>query len=65
MFFGNGKRKCPGEILAKAEVYIFFTSILQKFQLIKIQGQPSVNDYLPGLVNIPKPFKLMVKLRQT
>ena len=30
-FFPSGKRQCPGEPMAKIEVFLYFTSILQKF----------------------------------
>ena len=29
--FGAGKRKCPGESLARAELFLFFVGIMQKF----------------------------------
>ena len=29
--FGAGKRRCPGESLARAELFLFFVGIMQKF----------------------------------
>ena len=33
-YFGTGNRRCVGEILARAEQYLFFVSLLQNFRWI-------------------------------
>ena len=37
--FCLGKRQCPGEPLAKVEVFLYFTSILQKFHVKVPEGK--------------------------
>ncbi|XP_075742800.1 cytochrome P450 2F5 isoform X5 [Rhipicephalus microplus] len=36
--FSVGRRMCPGEIFASAEIYIYLTSILQKYRIVPISG---------------------------
>jgi cytochrome P450 len=56
--FGFGKRVCMGESLAKAELWLFVTGILQKVhvQLPKRHSVPDPNDDIAGLTRSPKPF---------
>lgn len=60
MPFSAGKRICAGEGLARMELFLFFTSILQNFTLKPITCPKDI-DLTPqysSLGNIPRPYKL-------
>ncbi|XP_021960029.1 methyl farnesoate epoxidase [Folsomia candida] len=65
MAFGLGKRICAGEVLAKANLFKFFTSFLQRytFELSPEHGKPSTEPIL-GTVMSPHPFWAVVKARK-
>ncbi|XP_021957281.1 methyl farnesoate epoxidase [Folsomia candida] len=38
--FGSGKRRCPGEPLAKTSVFLMVSNLLQKFSFSTVPGEP-------------------------
>lgn len=63
--FGMGKRRCMGETLAKANLFIFITALLQNFTFtIPPNCDPPSLLCDPGVTPGPKPFKALFKLRE-
>nr|CAD7449356.1 unnamed protein product [Timema bartmani] len=62
--FGQGKRSCVGESLARTNLFITFTSLLQNFALRLPEGvpQPSTEPE-GGLTFTTKPFSILMKPR--
>uniref|UniRef100_A0A7N9IGN4 Cytochrome P450 family 2 subfamily F member 1 n=1 Tax=Macaca fascicularis TaxID=9541 RepID=A0A7N9IGN4_MACFA len=60
MPFSAGRRLCLGESLARMELFLYLTAILQSFSLQPL-GAPEDIDLTPlssGLGNLPRPFQL-------
>ncbi|XP_071452965.1 cytochrome P450 2D14-like [Hetaerina americana] len=55
--FGAGKRACLGESLARNNVFLFFTGLLQRYSLRVPDGQPKPSQKPDGMtLSIPKPY---------
>ncbi|RUS83558.1 hypothetical protein EGW08_008664 [Elysia chlorotica] len=57
--FGIGRRVCPGESLAKMELFLVLASVIQRFEL-----RPTTPDHLPtqkpeiGMIYFPQPYQI-------
>lgn len=57
--FGAGRRVCPGETLAKMEMYMFLSWMLHKFTFLPEEGQePPQIKHLRAITQYPAPFKI-------
>ncbi|XP_037626171.1 cytochrome P450 2J1-like isoform X2 [Sebastes umbrosus] len=56
--FSAGKRVCLGEQLARTELFLFFTSILQRFSLTAPDGEQPTLEFKLGATLCPKPYSL-------
>ncbi|KAL7859023.1 hypothetical protein SRHO_G00141700 [Serrasalmus rhombeus] len=64
--FSLGPRVCLGESLAKLELFIFFTSLLQRLKFSWPAGTPRPNmDGIVGTVRSPFPFNTICCSRET
>ncbi|XP_065360010.1 probable cytochrome P450 305a1 [Calliphora vicina] len=66
MPFGQGRRRCLGDAMARACLFSVLVKICQTFELVlsdKEEDKPSLN-LLPGITLSPKPYKIKFIKRQ-
>ncbi|CAJ1060176.1 cytochrome P450 2J6-like [Xyrichtys novacula] len=56
--FSAGKRVCIGEQLARMELFLFFTSLLQRFSFSPCDGEKPSLEFKLGGTRSPKPYRL-------
>uniref|UniRef100_A0A914DPL4 Cytochrome P450 n=1 Tax=Acrobeloides nanus TaxID=290746 RepID=A0A914DPL4_9BILA len=61
--FGIGKRVCPGESLARMEVYLFIANLLNMFKYSVIPEKPPTLERQMGAGNPPFPFVCKIEDR--
>ncbi|CAG9864108.1 unnamed protein product [Phyllotreta striolata] len=62
--FGGGKRRCLGESLGKANIFLFFTAILHNFRVERADDVELKLEGHDGVTMAPKPFRVRLILRQ-
>ncbi|XP_003787258.1 steroid 17-alpha-hydroxylase/17,20 lyase [Otolemur garnettii] len=63
--FGAGPRSCVGEVLARQELFLVMSWLLQRFDLeLPDDGQLPSLEGNPSVVFLIKPFKVKIKVRQ-
>lgn len=63
MPFGQGKRRCLGEQLARGCLFTFFAGILQRFE-VRVGGDDKIDEnLLPGITLSPKPYQVVFSKR--
>ncbi|XP_059487511.1 LOW QUALITY PROTEIN: methyl farnesoate epoxidase-like [Neocloeon triangulifer] len=65
MPFGIGKRQCLGETLARSNMFMFFTSIMQRFELSVPSGGklPDSKDVIGAFTLCPTPYQAKITPR--
>jgi len=57
--FSIGKRQCLGETLAKTELFLFFTGLVQQFKFLpEVEGVYPSEESVFGITVSPKTFKV-------
>lgn len=64
MPFGIGRRRCVGELFAKMNIFITFSTIMQKCKLFKPIGVELDLRPTPGLVYSPKDYQILAEERK-
>ncbi|XP_066279157.1 cytochrome P450 2U1-like [Branchiostoma lanceolatum] len=62
--FSIGRRQCPGEQLAKTELFLFLTTLLQHFTFELPGGAPPSTEGVMGISLSPSSYKIRVRPRE-
>jgi cytochrome P450 len=62
--FSTGRRVCPGESLARIELFLFLAILLKRCQLLPATQLPDPASCSIGLTRIPGPFHCTVRARE-
>uniref|UniRef100_A0A1I7XP90 Cytochrome P450 n=1 Tax=Heterorhabditis bacteriophora TaxID=37862 RepID=A0A1I7XP90_HETBA len=63
--FGMGKRSCLGENLARYELFLLFTTLIQKYEFRAVEGEPLPSlKRSEGMTNVPQKYRCMVVPRR-
>ena len=69
MPFGAGRRVCAGEAMARNRMFLFITTLLQRFHFLPDPDEPlpecDPNHYKNDLILHPTPFKVIAKPRNS
>nr|CAH7744053.1 unnamed protein product [Callosobruchus chinensis] len=63
MPFGIGKRRCLGETLGKANIFLFFTAVLHNFTIDRVDDDNLSLEGFDGVTIAPKPFRVKLTPR--
>ncbi|XP_075943610.1 LOW QUALITY PROTEIN: cytochrome P450 2J2-like [Anarhichas minor] len=61
--FSAGKRGCMGEHLARMELFLFFTSLLQRFTFSPVPGEMPSLEGVMGFTYSPEEFRVLAEPR--
>jgi len=61
IFYLSGKRRCPGEALARSALFLLFVGVMQKYRLLPVPGKESIKmDFTSGLILALKPYEMLI-----
>ncbi|KAI8431248.1 hypothetical protein MSG28_001280 [Choristoneura fumiferana] len=58
--FGLSKHRCMGEVLAKCEIFVFTTTLLQSYTFYPVDGEAPSLEHIDGATPAAAPFKTLV-----
>ncbi|XP_033630841.1 cytochrome P450 1A1-like [Asterias rubens] len=64
MPFGAGRRRCLGSELGRVEMFLYFTTLMQKCSLEISNGDRPSTKSSNGLTQRPLPYQMRIKLRK-